>query len=219
VAALLISDIELLPLELNGVTEPLRGSVQFVLLDAGPYLLGDPRDVVASGQDFLVAGQHDRHVPSHRFKVAADLTVLLHLDDTGLDNFSQITVHRDDLVLKAIIAKPPAATAKPSTLSATHTCTRSAESTAFRDLPGYPGCNQDTPMHYAARRRRGEPISTAFAESVVNEIIARRMNERQPMLWNRADGAVLPRPPHHLAERPPGGTTSAIAFPAPTHQQ
>ena len=40
-------------------------------------------------------------------------------------------------------------------------------------------------MHYAARRRWGEPISTAFVESAVNEIVAKRMNKRQQMRWNR----------------------------------
>jgi hypothetical protein len=40
--------------------------------------------------------------------------------------------------------------------------------------------------HYAARRRNGEPISTAFLESAVNEIIAKRMNKKQQMRWNRA---------------------------------
>ncbi|MDB5400397.1 MAG: hypothetical protein JWQ55_2415 [Rhodopila sp.] len=39
---------------------------------------------------------------------------------------------------------------------------------------------------YAARRRNGEPISTAFLESAVNEIIAKRMNKKQQMRWNRA---------------------------------
>jgi hypothetical protein len=37
----------------------------------------------------------------------------------------------------------------------------------------------------AARRRRGEPISTAFVESAVNEIITKRMNKKQQMRWNR----------------------------------
>jgi mevalonate pyrophosphate decarboxylase len=40
-------------------------------------------------------------------------------------------------------------------------------------------------VHYAARRRRGEPISTAFVESAVNEIVAKRMNKKQQMRWNR----------------------------------
>jgi hypothetical protein len=41
-------------------------------------------------------------------------------------------------------------------------------------------------VHYAARRRRGAPISTAFVESAVNEIVAKRMNKKQQMRWNRA---------------------------------
>jgi hypothetical protein len=41
-------------------------------------------------------------------------------------------------------------------------------------------------VHHAARRRNGEPISTAFVESAVNEIIAKRMNNKQQMRWNRA---------------------------------
>jgi hypothetical protein len=40
-------------------------------------------------------------------------------------------------------------------------------------------------VRYAARRRRGEPISTAFVESAVNEIVAKRMNKKQQMVWNR----------------------------------
>ncbi len=39
---------------------------------------------------------------------------------------------------------------------------------------------------YTARHRRGEPISTAFVESAVNEIVAKRMAKRQQMRWNRA---------------------------------
>lgn len=45
--------------------------------------------------------------------------------------------------------------------------------------------NQGALVHYAARRQNGEPISTAFVESAVNEIIAKRMNKKQ-MRWNRA---------------------------------
>ena len=54
------------------------------------------------------------------------------------------------------------------------------------DLLGYLERNQDALVHYAARRRRGEPISTAFVESAVNEIVAKRMNKKQQMRWNRA---------------------------------
>jgi hypothetical protein len=41
-------------------------------------------------------------------------------------------------------------------------------------------------MLYAARRRCGEPISTAFVQSAVDEIVAKRMNKTQQMRWNRA---------------------------------
>ncbi len=54
------------------------------------------------------------------------------------------------------------------------------------DLLGYLERNQGALVHYAARRRNGEPISTAFVESSVNEIIAKRMNKKQQMRWNRA---------------------------------
>jgi hypothetical protein len=54
------------------------------------------------------------------------------------------------------------------------------------NLLGYVERNEDTLVHYAARRRRGEPISTAFVESAVNEIMAKRMNKKQQMRWNRA---------------------------------
>jgi hypothetical protein len=53
------------------------------------------------------------------------------------------------------------------------------------ELLGYLERNQDALVHYAARRQRGEPISTAFVESAVNEIIAKRMNKKQQMRWNR----------------------------------
>jgi hypothetical protein len=52
-------------------------------------------------------------------------------------------------------------------------------------LLGYLERNTGALVHYAARRRRGEPISTAFIESAVNEIIAKRMNKKQQMRWNR----------------------------------
>jgi len=53
------------------------------------------------------------------------------------------------------------------------------------ELLGYLERNEDALAHYAARRRRGEPISTAFVESTVNEIVAKRMNKKQQMRWNR----------------------------------
>jgi hypothetical protein len=53
------------------------------------------------------------------------------------------------------------------------------------ELLGYLARNEEMLVHYAARRRRGEPISTAFVESAVNEIVAKRMNKKQQMRWNR----------------------------------
>jgi hypothetical protein len=53
------------------------------------------------------------------------------------------------------------------------------------ELLGYLERNQDMLVRYATRRRRGEPISTAFVESAVNEIVAKRMNKKQQMRWNR----------------------------------
>jgi hypothetical protein len=54
------------------------------------------------------------------------------------------------------------------------------------ELLGYLERNEDMLVHYAARRRHGEAISTAFVESAVNEIVAKRMNKKQQMRWNRA---------------------------------
>src|SRR6187397_563634 len=54
------------------------------------------------------------------------------------------------------------------------------------ELLGYLERNQDALVHYAARRRREEPISTAFVESAVNEIVAKRMNKAQQMRWSKA---------------------------------
>ncbi len=54
------------------------------------------------------------------------------------------------------------------------------------ELLGYLERNEAALVHYAAQRRRGEPISTAFVESVVGEIIAKRVDEKQPMCCSRA---------------------------------
>ena len=55
----------------------------------------------------------------------------------------------------------------------------------LKDLIDYLEANQALLVNYGARRRRGEPISTAFVESAVNEIISRRMIKKQQMRWNR----------------------------------
>jgi hypothetical protein len=55
----------------------------------------------------------------------------------------------------------------------------------LRDLIDYLEANQAALVNYGARRRRGEPISTAFVESAVNEIVSRRIIKKQQMRWNR----------------------------------
>jgi hypothetical protein len=53
------------------------------------------------------------------------------------------------------------------------------------DLLGYLERNETALVHYAARRRRGAPIATAFVESAVDEIVAWRLAKAQQMRWNR----------------------------------
>ena len=68
------------------------------------------------------------------------------------------------------------------------------------ELLGYLERNQAALVHYAARRRRGEPISTAFVErGAVAEIMAKRMNKKQQMRWNRT--TVQPFPDVRTAVR------------------
>jgi hypothetical protein len=45
--------------------------------------------------------------------------------------------------------------------------------------------NRDSLPPYGKRYRAGLPISTAFTESTVNEVVAKRMNKNQQMRWNR----------------------------------
>jgi hypothetical protein len=52
-------------------------------------------------------------------------------------------------------------------------------------LLAYLEANRSALVNYGARHRRGEPISTAFVESAINEIVARRMIKKQQMRWNR----------------------------------
>jgi hypothetical protein len=54
------------------------------------------------------------------------------------------------------------------------------------ELLAYLQRNQGALVHYAAWCRNGGPILTAFVESAVDEIIAKHMNKKQQMSWNRA---------------------------------
>ena len=55
----------------------------------------------------------------------------------------------------------------------------------LRDLIAYLEANRSGLVNYGARWRHGELISTAFVESAINEIVARRMTKKQQMRWNR----------------------------------
>jgi len=56
---------------------------------------------------------------------------------------------------------------------------------ALLDMIRYLELNADSMPDYGKRYRSGSRISTGFAESAVNEIIAKRMAKKQQMRWNR----------------------------------
>jgi hypothetical protein len=53
------------------------------------------------------------------------------------------------------------------------------------DVIRYLESNSDFMPDYGERYRAGTRISTGFAESAVNEIVAKRMAKKQQMRWNR----------------------------------
>lgn len=56
---------------------------------------------------------------------------------------------------------------------------------ALADMHRYLELKADSLPNYGERYRKGFRISTGFAESAVNEIIAKRMAKKQQMRWNR----------------------------------
>jgi hypothetical protein len=54
------------------------------------------------------------------------------------------------------------------------------------ELLGHLGRNEGAVVHDAARRRCGEPISTDFVQSAVDEIVAKLTNKTQQMRCNRS---------------------------------
>lgn len=56
---------------------------------------------------------------------------------------------------------------------------------ALLDTVRYLEANADSLPNYGQRYRAGRRISTGFAESAVNEMIAKRMTKKQQMRWNR----------------------------------
>ena len=52
------------------------------------------------------------------------------------------------------------------------------------DVLSYLAAKQSALVDCGVRRRRGEPISTAFLESTVNKVIAKRMIKKRQVRWN-----------------------------------
>ena len=63
----------------------------------------------------------------------------------------------------------------------------------LRELVAYVEANGGSTINYGKLYRGGEPISTAMAESAVNQILYKRICKRQKMRWS-------PRGAHLLAE-------------------
>ena len=55
----------------------------------------------------------------------------------------------------------------------------------IRELIQYLRANRCALVNYGHRRHARLPISTAFVESAVNEIVSKRMIKKQQMRWNR----------------------------------
>lgn len=53
----------------------------------------------------------------------------------------------------------------------------------IRDFGGYISNNAGMIPNYAERRRYGEPVSTAFVESTVNQAVSKRFTKKQKMQW------------------------------------
>jgi hypothetical protein len=52
------------------------------------------------------------------------------------------------------------------------------------EFTGYIRANADRIPNYGERRRCGETISTAFVESTVNQVVSKRMVQKQQMRWS-----------------------------------
>lgn len=64
---------------------------------------------------------------------------------------------------------------------------------AMREFQGYVTLNRAYIPNYDDRYRHGEAISTAFAESTINQVVSKRMVKRQQMRWSQ-------RGAHHLLQ-------------------
>jgi hypothetical protein len=63
----------------------------------------------------------------------------------------------------------------------------------LREFQGYIALNRTYIPNYGDRYRHGEAISTAFAESTINQVVSKRMVKKQQMRWSQ-------RGAHHLLQ-------------------
>ena len=59
------------------------------------------------------------------------------------------------------------------------------------ELHTYVRRNAHTIPNYAERHRYGERVSTAFAESTVNAVVAKRFAKRQQMRWSKRGAHLM----------------------------
>jgi hypothetical protein len=62
---------------------------------------------------------------------------------------------------------------------------------AVREFGGYIAANKPYIPNYGDRYRNGEPISTAMAESAVNQVISKRFVKKQQMKWTKRGAHLL----------------------------
>jgi hypothetical protein len=62
---------------------------------------------------------------------------------------------------------------------------------AIREFGGYIAANKPYIPNYGDRYRNGEPISTAMAESAVNQLISKRFVKKQQMKWTKRGAHLL----------------------------
>jgi hypothetical protein len=62
---------------------------------------------------------------------------------------------------------------------------------AVGEFRHYIESNRDAIPNYGDRHRHGERVSTAFAESTVNQVISKRMVKKQQMGWTERGAHLL----------------------------
>jgi hypothetical protein len=81
-----------------------------------------------------------------------------------------------------------------------------------REFRGYIEANQSSIPNYGDRYRHGEKISTAFAESAVNQVVSKRMVKKQQMRWCESGAHNLLQVRTKAAQRPaPGDLRSLVS--------